>query len=97
MRIVGVDTSGYPEVRVTVVAPTGAAQPQLRENGLPVTGLQAVNLGRAKSVVLAVDRSQSMAGASLRNATAAARAFVAAKGAERPGRGHRRSATRPSR
>jgi tight adherence protein B len=75
-----VDTSAYPEVRVTVVAPTGAAQPQLRENGLPTAGLQAVNLGRAKSVVLAVDRSQSMAGASLRNATAAARAFVAAKG-----------------
>lgn len=80
VRIGGVDTSAYPEVRVTVVAPTGAAQPQLRENGLPTAGLQAVNLGRAKSVVLAVDRSQSMAGASLRNATAAARAFVAAKG-----------------
>jgi tight adherence protein B len=80
VRISGVDTSGYPEVRVTVVAPAGAAQPQLGENGLPAAGLQAVNLGRAKSVVLAVDRSQSMAGASLRNAAAAARAFVAAKG-----------------
>jgi tight adherence protein B len=81
VRIGGVDTSAYPEIRVTVVAPNGAAQPQLGENGLPAAGLQAVNLGRAKSVVLAVDRSQSMAGASLRNATAAARAFVAAKGA----------------
>jgi tight adherence protein B len=80
VRIGGVDTSAYPEIRVTVVAPAGAAQPQLGENGLPAAGLQAVNLGRAKSVVLAVDRSQSMAGASLRNATAAARAFVAAKG-----------------
>ena len=80
VRISGVDTSGYPEVRVTVVAPAGAAQPQLGENGLPAAGLQAVNLGRAKSVVLAVDRSQSMAGASLRNAAAAARAFVASKG-----------------
>ena len=80
VRIVGVDTSGYPEVRVTVVAPSGAAEPRLGENGLPVAGLQAVNLGNAKSVVLAVDRSQSMAGASLRNATAAARAFIAAKG-----------------
>jgi tight adherence protein B len=75
-----VDTSAYPEIRVTVVAPADAAQPELGENGVPVAGLQAVNLGRAKSVVLAVDRSQSMAGASLRNATAAARAFVAAKG-----------------
>ena len=81
VRIAGVDTSGYPEVRVTVVAPSGAAQPRLGENGLPAAGVQAVNLGRAKSVLLAVDRSQSMAGASLRNATAAARAFVAAKGA----------------
>ncbi|TMK24720.1 MAG: VWA domain-containing protein [Actinobacteria bacterium] len=80
VRIAGVDTSGYPQVRVTVLAPTGAAQPTLEENGVPATGLQAVNLGRAKSVVLAVDRSQSMAGASLRNAATAARAFVAAKG-----------------
>ena len=80
VRIAGVDASGYPQVRVTVVAPTGSAQPQLEENGLAAAGLQAINLGHAKSVVLAVDRSQSMAGASLRNATAAARAFVAAKG-----------------
>jgi len=80
VRIAGVDTSGYPQVRVTVVASAGAARPQLDENGIPAAGLQGVNLGRAKSVVLAVDRSQSMTGASLRNATAAARAFVAAKG-----------------
>jgi tight adherence protein B len=80
VRIAGVDTSGYPQVRVTVLAPSGAAQPTLEENGIPAAGLQAVNLGRAKSVVLAVDRSQSMAGRSLRNAAAAARAFVAAKG-----------------
>ncbi|HUZ98930.1 MAG TPA: type II secretion system F family protein [Gaiellaceae bacterium] len=80
VRIVGVDASGYPQVRVTVVSPAGTAQPQLEENGLPAAGLQAVNLGHAKSVVLAVDRSQSMAGASLRNAANAARAFVAAKG-----------------
>jgi tight adherence protein B len=80
VRIAGVDTSGYPQVRVTVVASAGVAQPQLDENGIPTAGLQAVNLGRAKSVVLAVDRSQSMIGASLRNAKAAARAFVAAKG-----------------
>lgn len=80
VRIAGVDTSGYPLIRVTVVASAGAAQPRLEENGLPAAGLQAANLGREKSVVLAVDRSQSMAGASLRNASAAARAFVSAKG-----------------
>jgi tight adherence protein B len=80
VRIGGVDTTGYPRVRVTVVAPTGSAQPQLDENGTPVSGLEAVNLGAAKSVVLAVDVSQSMVGAKLRAAVAAARAFVAAKG-----------------
>ncbi|HVA31380.1 MAG TPA: VWA domain-containing protein, partial [Gaiellaceae bacterium] len=79
VRISGVDTSGYPEVRVTVVAPIGSNAPTLLEDGVPVTGLQAANLAGAKSVVLAVDRSQSMAGTSLADATAAARAFVAAK------------------
>ena len=79
VRITGVDSGTYPELRVTVVAPAGAGQPALRENGLPVTDLQAINLGHAKSVVLAVDRSESMQGRSLRDAIAAARAFVAAK------------------
>jgi tight adherence protein B len=78
VRISGVDASSYPEVRLTIVAPT---QPRVAENGIPVIGAQTANLGRAKSVVLAVDRSQSMRGQSLRDATAAARAFVAAKGA----------------
>jgi hypothetical protein len=76
VRISGVDTSSYPEVRLTIVAPT---QPRVRENGRPVAGEQTANLGRAKSVVLAVDRSQSMTGQSLRDATSAARAFVAQK------------------
>ena len=80
VRIAGVDTSGYPQVRVTVVVPSGASKPEVRENGLAAAGLQAFNLGEAKSVVLAVDRSQSMAGVSLRNAAAAARSFDAAKG-----------------
>jgi tight adherence protein B len=78
VRISGVDTSGYPEVRLTVVAP---AKPHIEENGRPVVGAQAANLGQAKSVVLAVDRSQSMTGQSLRDATSAARAFVGAKNA----------------
>lgn len=80
VRIQSVDTSSYPAVRLTVV--TGAPSltpPLVRENGAPAAGQQAENLGRAKSVVLAVDRSQSMAGRPLREAVAAARAFVAAK------------------
>jgi tight adherence protein B len=79
VRISGIDTGNYPELRVTVVTPPGSATPALRENGAPVTGLEALNLGRAKSVVLCVDRSQSMSGRSLRDAVAAARAFIAAK------------------
>jgi tight adherence protein B len=81
VRVSGVDLSGYPEVRVTIVAPPGAPRPELTENGNPVAGLVAANLGAEKSVVLAVDRSESMRGQALRDATAAAREFVATKGA----------------
>jgi tight adherence protein B len=74
------DASDYPVVRAIVVTdkPTFSA-PSLTENGEEVTGLVATNLGRAKSIVLAVDRSRSMEGQPLQNAVAAARAFVAAK------------------
>lgn len=80
VRIQGVDASAYPTVRLTVITdqPT-KAPPVVRENGAPAAAQQAENLGRAKSVVLAVDRSQSMAGRPLAEAVAAARAFVAAK------------------
>jgi tight adherence protein B len=76
-----VDTRSYPEVRVTVTAPAGSPQPALTENGKPVAGLHAVNLADGKNIVVAVDRSQSMRGGKLADATAAARTFVAAKGA----------------
>ena len=79
VRIAGVDTSGYPTIRVSVVAPLHSAAPIVREDGHPVVGLTATNLGQGKSVVLAVDRSQSMEGRSLRDAKAAARAFADAK------------------
>jgi tight adherence protein B len=74
------DASDYPVVRAIVVTdkPTFSA-PALSENGEEVTGLVATNLGRAKSIVLAVDRSRSMEGQPLQNAVEAARAFVAAK------------------
>ena len=79
-RLTAVDVTGYPEVRATLVtgAPT-AKPPKLTENGRPVAGLEAQNLGRAKSVVVAVDRSRSMLGGTLGAAGAAARTFVAAK------------------
>jgi tight adherence protein B len=80
LRIQGLDASSYPTIRLTAVTSgPSATAPKLTENGRPVSALHAENLGRAKSVVLAVDRSQSMRGAPLANAVAAARAFIAAK------------------
>jgi tight adherence protein B len=67
-------------IELTIVAPsTSQTPPKMTENGDPVAGLKAVNLGTSKSVVTAVDRSQSMVGQALADATAAARAFIAAK------------------
>jgi tight adherence protein B len=80
VKIQGVDATAFPTVRVTAVTSQATAgPPSLSENGRPVNGLRAQNLGRAKSVVLAIDRSQSMRGAPLARAIAAARAFLAAK------------------
>jgi tight adherence protein B len=80
VRVRAVDTSGYPTIRASVVTPTPSRfAPTLNENGTPVIGLQATNLADQKSVVLAVDRSQSMRGRPLEQAVAAARAFVRTK------------------
>jgi tight adherence protein B len=74
------DTSDYPVVRATIVTEEpSVTAPTLTENGEEVTGLTATNLGRGKSIVLAVDSSQSMSGQPLEDAVTAARAFVAAK------------------
>lgn len=75
-----VDTSRYPTVRATVVAPVKSDNPPtLTENGRRVVDLNAYNLSTAKSLVVAIDRSQSMKGKRLQDAVAAARRFVAAK------------------
>jgi tight adherence protein B len=80
LRLGAVDTSDYPTVRYSVVTPTpSATAPSVRENGQPVVGFSAENLARTKSVVLAIDRSRSMAGTAFANAVSAARAFIAAK------------------
>lgn len=78
--ITTVDMSAYPTVRATIVTaePTSKV-PALRENGRPVIGFEATNFGTEKSVVLAVDRSQSMLGQAIRDASAAARTFVRSK------------------
>jgi tight adherence protein B len=75
-----VDASRYPVVSLTVVSGKPSAQaPHLIEDGQPVAGFKAENLGLAKSTVLAVDRSQSMKGKAIEDAIAAARAFVGGK------------------
>jgi tight adherence protein B len=80
VAVKGVSTSSYPEVRVSVVTSRiGSRAPRLTENGRPVTMVAAQNLGRTKSVVLAIDRSLSMRGKPLADAVAGARSFVAAK------------------
>jgi tight adherence protein B len=74
------DSSAYPRLGVTVVTSTPSdTPPALTESGQPVAALHAQNLGREKSIVLAIDRSHSMKGQALADAVAAARAFLAAK------------------
>jgi tight adherence protein B len=82
VRIAGLDSRAYPRMVVSVVtaSPT-ATTPRLTENGVPVSGFDAVNLGSAKSVVVAIDASRSMKGQSLSDARAAAQSFVKRKAA----------------
>ena len=85
VRVSGLDAGTYPLIKVTAVNSKRTSKPPLLlENGRRVTLRSAQNLGRAKTVVLALDRSQSMKGKPLADAVAAARAFIAAKpGADR--------------
>jgi tight adherence protein B len=76
-KIRTIDAGQYPLIRVTLVAPANAHTPTLNENGNGVAGYTAVNLGRTKSVALALDRSQSMRGKPLARAVGAAQKFVA--------------------
>jgi tight adherence protein B len=70
----------YPRAQATVYESKATSNPpELTENGNPATGLVAENLGKNKSVVLLVDNSRSMKGASLKNALAAAQAYAADK------------------
>jgi len=80
MDLRSVNANNYPSVTISVVTATPAAQaPRLLENGTPVTAADAVNLGRSATIVLAIDRSRSMAGQSIADASAAADTFVTTK------------------
>ncbi len=61
VTVKGVDASGYPTVRLSVVSSEPFLKPPtLTEDGRHVVGLRAQNLGRQKFVVVAIDRSNSM-------------------------------------
>jgi tight adherence protein B len=80
VRVTGVDTSSYPSIRFSVVTSSAASRaPVVTENGRQVAALEEHNLSREKSVVLAIDRSQSMTHGALGDAVAAARTFLASK------------------
>ena len=80
LEVKGVDVKDYPKVRLMVVADRAVPMPPtLSENGERVSGVVAENLGRSKSIALAVDRSQSMEGKALDDAAAAAASFVGSK------------------
>ena len=80
VKISGVDVSSFPQVRLSVVTSQPSRKPPVvKENGRPAASLEAHNLGTSKAVVIAVDRSRSMAGGAFGNAVAAARAFASWK------------------
>ena len=79
VQLRGVDATSYPTIRASIYTPTGGGRPALWENGTPVAGFQAQNLGSVKAIATLIDRSQSMRGKPLADAAAGARAFVAAK------------------
>src|SRR5262249_36997242 len=76
LHVRSVDSTDYPTIRLTVVAPKDSTpSPSLLENAVDMPGSTAHRL-QGKSVVLAIDRSQSMRGRPLQRAIAAARTYV---------------------
>jgi tight adherence protein B len=70
-----VDFGSFPLVRVTALVAAGE-HPQLIENGRRASYSKARQLGSAEALMLALDNSASMTGRPLREAKAAARAFL---------------------
>jgi tight adherence protein B len=82
-------TSGFPDKAYLVTLPStrplNTSQVQVSENGSPVVGLGVTPPGGDKSgAVLLIDASNSMQGAPIKNATAAARAFLAERKKDLP-------------
>ena len=82
------DASDYPMVRAIYVTDSPTyTPPTVTENGQSVTGLVATNLGSAKSIVLAVDRSRSMNGKPLADAVGGRAGLRGGQAARGPRRG----------
>ena len=80
VNLSALDQTAYPTIRASVVSDTGTPRaPAITENGVPVSDLQAQNLGRSKAIAMLVDHSQSMRGTPLADAKSAARTFVQSK------------------
>lgn len=80
VNLSALDQTAYPTIRASVVSDNGTPRaPAITENGVPVSDLQAQNLGRSKAIAMLVDHSQSMRGTPLADAKSAARAFVQSK------------------
>jgi von Willebrand factor type A domain len=78
-----VDTETFPTLAVSVVLPhESSSPPRLFEDGRRVSLLYASNVGRASTVALAVDHSQSMHGQALRSAIAVAKRLLGDKRAK---------------
>jgi tight adherence protein B len=82
-------TSGFPDKAFLVTLPTTqaltASKLQVTENGQPVVGLGVAPPGGSKSgAILLIDASNSMKGAPIQNAMAAARAFLAERKTDLP-------------
>ena len=57
VRLTGIDATHFPTIRATAVSTAGpSARPSLTENGTPVAGYEAQNLGAVKAIELLIDR-----------------------------------------
>ncbi|MDX6534664.1 MAG: tight adherence protein [Gaiellales bacterium] len=76
-----IDTSSFPTVRVTVQTPNPGQAPALKitENGVAARNVTPVDPGAAAAIALVIDTSNSMAGAKIKDAIAAASDFAAAQ------------------
>jgi tight adherence protein B len=78
LQIVKVDTGAFPTVKVTVEShsPGQQAALELTENGKQASAMSISDPNEPPAIALVIDTSRSMSGTKLKDATAAASAFV---------------------